>query len=215
MTTDSDLIAGIAEAGFDPTSSASSIIHAARLLFDTEPFRDVTVGRIARAADVNEVTVYRIFGSKDGLAAACWVGNVEKLRRGIRRDQSSTEDPLERVEKHVARLARVAIQDRAVTLALLLAVEAQSVERGSKIAALDPRAIVKLPQLLDPLVASAQAAGQVTADHSSFDIAAFLTNAVLIRLMTRQQANAADVSRFVIDLAIGGAATGHARRDRG
>jgi len=214
MTTDTDLIAGIAAAGFDPASSASSIIHAARILFDKEPFRDVTVSRIARAAGVNEVTVYRTFGSKDGLAAACWLGNVEKLRRGIRRDAESTNDPLERVEKHLARLARVSIQDQSVTLALLLAVEAQSIERGSKIAALDPRAIVKLPHLLEPLVASAQAAGQMTRAYSSFDVAAFLTNSVLIRLMTRQQASANDVARFVIDLGIGGTITRDARRDR-
>jgi len=207
-------MAGIAAAGFDASSSAAAIIHTARRLFDREPFRDVTIGRIARAADVNEVTVYRIFGSKDGLTAACWLGNIEKLRRGIRRDHAITEDPLERVERHLTRLARVSIQDRHVTFALLLAVEAHSVESGSKISPLDPRAIIQLPHLLDPLVAAAQAAGQITNTYTSFEIAAFLTNSVLIRLMTRHHESSVKVARFVIDLAVCGVATSDIRRDR-
>ncbi len=180
-TTDRDLDAGIAAAGFDAASSASTIIRAARGLFDESPFRQVTVGQIAQAAGLNEVTVYRIFGSKDAVAAACWLGNVEKLRRGIGNDQKATADPLERIRRYLKRLIQVAKQDAAITDAMLLAVQAQTIERGSKIADLDPRAILLLPQLLEPLVAAGQKEGVVTESYSSIEIAAFMTNAVLLR----------------------------------
>lgn len=207
MTADHDLDTGIAAVGLGASSSASEIIRAARALFDEAPFREVTVGRVARAAGVNEVTVYRIFGSKDGLAAACWLGNVEKLRRGIRRDRRATKDPLDRVRRHLSRLARLAQQDRAVTDALIQAVETQTIERGSKIGALDPRAIIPLPQLLAPLLADAQDAGQLVKNHTSFELAAFLTNSVMVRIMTRREAPAAESAGFVFDVVLNGIAT--------
>lgn len=204
MTADSDLDAGIAAAGLGGASSASAVIHAARELFDQAPFREVTVGQVARSAGVNEVTVYRIFGSKDGLAAACWLGNIEKLRRGIERDRKVTSDPLERIRRHLNRLARVAQQDRAITDALIQAVEAQTIERGSKIGALDPRAIVPLPQMLEPLVAEAQKAGLLVGDYASFELAVFLSNSLVLRIMTRREAPAAESAAFVCDIVLNG-----------
>ncbi len=208
MTAEQDLDAGIDAAGLRISSSAPAVIRVARALFDQLPFRDVSVGMVARAAGVNEVTIYRIFGSKDGLAAACWLGNVEALRRGINRDRHEPWSPIDRVRRHLTRLARIALKDRAVTFALLQAVEAQTVERGSKIGALDPRALVPLPLLLEPLIADAQDAGQLIDNYSSIELAAFLGNSMLIRLMTRPDAPAAESAAFVLDVALNGIATG-------
>ncbi len=208
MPPDRDLESGIAAAGFS-SPSAPEIIRAARTLFDREPFRNVTVGDIAEAAAVNEVTIYRNFGSKDGLAAACWVGNVERLRRGIRRDERETSDPVERIERHVRRLARASVGDRPVTLALIQAAEAQTIERGSKIGSLDPRTIAPIPQLLDPLVADAQRSGTVTSAYPSFELAAFLTNSLFIRFMTRPEATAEEIASFVLAIAFEGIRPGH------
>ena len=199
----SDLDAGIAAAGLS-TSSAPGIIRAARTLFDGEPYGSVTVGQIAGAAGINEVTIYRTFGSKDGLAAACWLGNLEAIKRGIRRDRREVPNPLTRIERHLRRLARVSIQDRAVTLALLQAVQTHTIERGSKIGTLDPRMIVPLPTILEPLVADAQRSGQVTTRFTSLELAAFLTNSTLIRLMTRPEATASEVATFVTQVVFEG-----------
>jgi AcrR family transcriptional regulator len=203
MAPDPDLEAGIAAAGFR-SPSVPDIIRAARALFDREPFRNVTIGDVAKSAGVNEVTIYRNFGSKDGLAAACWVGNLERLRRGMKRDERETADPLERIERHLRRLARASVGDRQVTLALIQAAEAQTIERGSKIGSLDPRTIAPIPQLLDPLVAAAQRAGTVTKVFTSFELAAFLTNALFIRFMTRPEATAEEIAEFVVILAFDG-----------
>lgn len=165
------------------------------------------MGEIARAAGVNEVTVYRLFGSKDGLAAACWLGNIEKLRRGIARDRRATSDPVERIRRYLNRLVRVAKSDGAVTDAMLLAVQAQTIERGSKISPLDPRAILPIPHLLATLVAEGQESGQIVASYPSFDIAAFLSNALLLRVMTRKGESAADCARFVGDMLLDGVTT--------
>ena len=200
-----DLDVGITAAGLN-ASSASDIIRAARALFDAGSFREVTVGAVARAAGVNEVTIYRTFGSKDGLAAACWLGNLEKLRRGAVRDRRETADTIARIERHLRRLARVSIQDRAITLALIQAVEHQTIERGSKIGALDPRKIVPLPTVLAPLVADAQEAGRVTQAFTSFELSAFLTNSVFIRLMTRPHATPTEIADFVTHVVIEGIA---------
>ncbi len=203
MIPDRDLEAGIAAAGFS-SPSAPEIIRAARALFDREPFRNVTMGAIAEAAGVNEVTIYRIFGSKDGLAAACWVGNLERLRRGMKRDERETKDPVERIERHLRRLARAAVGDRLVTLALIQAAEAQTIERGSKIGSLDPRTIAPIPQLLDPLVAAAQEAAVVTDAFPSFEVAAFLSNSLFIRFMTRPEASAEEIADFVVSMVFEG-----------
>ena len=203
MTPDRDLEAGIADRGFS-SPSAPAIIRAARALFDRKPFRDVTVAQIAEAADVNEVTIYRNFGSKDGLAAACWLGNLERLKRGIRRDNRESHDPLDRIQRHLRRLARISAGDRAITLALIQAAEAQTIERGSKIGSLDPRTIAPIPQLLEPLVAEAQQAGAVTDAYPAFELAAFLSNSLFLRFMTRPDASADEIAAFVLGITFPG-----------
>jgi AcrR family transcriptional regulator len=203
MTTDRDLEAGIAAAGFS-SPSVPQIIRAARSLFDRKAFRDVTVAQIAEMASVNEVTIYRNFGSKDGLAAACWLGNVERLKRGLQRDARESIDPVARIQRHLQRLARISVGDRAVTLALIQAAEAQTIERGSKIGSLDPRTIAPIPQLLAPLVAEAQEAGVVTDAYPAFEVAAFLSNSLFLRFMTRPDATANEIAGFVVDITFGG-----------
>lgn len=207
MTADRDLDAGIAATGLGASPSAPAVIHAARALFDELAFRDVSVGMVARAAGVNEVTIYRIFGSKDGLAAACWLGNMEKLRRGIRRDRRVTKDPRSRIVRHLRRLADLSDKDRTITFAMMQAVQTQTIARGSKIGALDPRTIVAIPHLLERLVADAQQAGQLEGKYTSFELAAFLTNSVFVRFMTRPGATATEVATFVADVVLDGIST--------
>ncbi len=188
--------------------SAIKIRDAARALTQESTFAEVTIADVARRSGVNEVTIYRIFGSRDGLAAACWSTNLPALRRGIRRDRAGLQDPVDRIKAHLRRLARVAVSDREVTQSLILAVEAVTMVRSSAMGTLDPRELVPLPQMLTPLIVDAQEAGLMRNDYPAFELAVVLTNTLLLRLLTRPTHSAATISRFAIDLSLEGILTG-------
>ncbi|MCL1598333.1 MAG: TetR/AcrR family transcriptional regulator [Actinomycetia bacterium] len=188
--------------------SAIKIRDAARALTQNRALAEVTIADVAHRSGVNEVTIYRIFGSRDGLAAACWSTNLPALHRGIRRDHAGLQDPIDRIKAHLRRLARIAVSDREITQSLILAVEAVAMGSSSAMGTLDPRELVPLPQILTPLIVDAQDAGLMRNDYSAFELAVFLTNSLLLRLLTRPDHSAATVSRFVIDLSLEGVLTG-------
>ena len=184
--------------------SATRIRDAARALTMAGTFADVTIADVARRSEVNEVTVYRIFGSRDGLAAACWSTNMEPLKAGIARDRTRFLDAVDRIASHLRRLARVAVNDRQITYAMIQAVEAASMDSGATMGVLDPRRIVPLPPLATPLIADAQTTGAVRDDYPASDLASFLTNSLLLRVLTRPGHSARDVSAFVVDVTLSG-----------
>ncbi len=191
--------------------SAIKIRDAARALTEENTFTEVTITDVARRSGVNEVTIYRIFGSRNGLAAACWSTNVAALERGIRRDRARLCDPVDRISTHLRRLSRIAISDREITYSLILAVEAVTMGVDSTMGILDPRDLVPLPQMLAPLVTEAQESGLVRGDYPAFELAAALTNNLMLRILTRPGHSATTVSRFITDLAFEGILTGEDR----
>ncbi len=196
-------------AGFDLSPSATRIRDAARSLIERSAFDEVTIAEVARLSGVNEVTVYRTFGSKGGLAAACWAANLPALDGGIRWDRTRYPDPVDRIRSHLRRLARVSVADRQVTHAMILAVEAASMQSGGPVGTVDPRRIVPLPSLCAPMIEDGQHAGLVRDDYPAYELAVFLTNNLLLRVLTRAGASPTAVSRFVTDLTIDGITTTH------
>ena len=189
------------------SASGLQILQAASDLYSTQPYESVTVADIARSAGVDNATVYRLFGSKGGVAAACWGKHHESLRNKVRSDLETRPDkPLDIIINHLRRLAAVAETDRDLTNALLTAVQTATIRERDNISTRDPRAWAPLPRVLEEPVRLAQAAQLVRSDIPALEIAAFLTNSLLWRSMTRPSQSADEVTDFVLDLLLPGLA---------
>jgi AcrR family transcriptional regulator len=71
-------------------ATAERIIDAALARFSTQPYDEVSLDHIARAADVAERTVIRRFGSKEALFAAAFKVNAENVM--ARRNEAPVGD---------------------------------------------------------------------------------------------------------------------------
>jgi len=185
-----------------PSATARRIIDKATEMFAKMRYNQVTVRGIASAAGVNEVTVYRLFGSRDGVAAACWSSYIEALQRSLA--AGTANPPIEQIEGHLLRLAEIATKDRTTTNAMLIAVQTAVILNGEEFGDDDPRAMLPLPHMLVPVIETARLEGAITTEASSFEIAAFLTNAVLLRAMTRPSHTAPEIVGFVAEICFRG-----------
>ena len=62
-----------------------SIVNAARKLFTTRGITDVSIKEIAAKANVSQVTIYNIFGSKNALQKKClfliWIWQLKSMKK--------------------------------------------------------------------------------------------------------------------------------------
>lgn len=88
------------------------IIETARDLFRKHGFRGVGVDAIAEAADTNKMTLYRHFGSKDDLIAAC-LSEVAREAQAMWDDFESQHpnDPMGQLNAWVGRATACAMDD--------------------------------------------------------------------------------------------------------
>jgi AcrR family transcriptional regulator len=74
------------------------LLNAAVKVFADAGFRGATTRRIAQVADVNEVTLFRHFGSKEGLIMEAIYRSLETLRTQVRLPDEPVDPPHELLE---------------------------------------------------------------------------------------------------------------------
>lgn len=184
--------------------SAQQILEAARELFSSNDYDDVSIRQVAEAAGVSDVTVYRTFDSKAGLAAACWLDHLWALDNAVYDDQVALIAPLDVVTNHVKRLADVAAGDRRLTNAMVVAVHGATIRHGDTIEEHDPRTVLPLSHLLEGPVAAAQTAGMLRRDIDAHEIAAMLNDSMLLRTMTWPSEDPGTASARILDVLLPG-----------
>ncbi len=186
--------------------SADQIMSIATRMFSERPYESVTVREVALQAKVDEATIYRLFGSKDGLAAGCWSRFLGPLKAAVEADLTERLDrPLEILERHLKRTAEVAVEHRSLTSALMMAVHSAHIHNGPAINPKDPRAVVPLPDLMIDGIRIGQATGAIRSNIPAQELAAFLTSSLLVRIMTRPRESADDAAVFIWNLVVQGA----------
>ncbi len=157
----------------------AAIIAAARAEFALVGFAGATVAGIAATADVSATTVYEHFGSKAGLAAASFErAHAEAVSALVADGQA----PLARLHSHLCRVYALLVADRSGTKALLDAV-IQLSDAGPPTDSSDPRALVPLPDVLVPVIAAAQAAGELRPDAEPWTIAGQLVGLLFLNVL--------------------------------
>jgi len=160
-------------------ASRSAIVAAARNEFALRGYRAATISGVATAAGLGETTVYEHFGSKAGLAAACFVPGHDEAVAALAAD---TSDPMTRLHNHLVRVYALLVADREAAKALFDAV-VQSTMAGEPPDSFGPLVRVPLPDAMVPVLAEAQAAGSVTSDVDSREIAGVLVSVVLLGVL--------------------------------
>lgn len=207
-----DAVASMARFERGPRSRPSDPDARRRLLdatlarADAGTFAEATVEDLAADAEAPVEALYAEFQAKPGLAAAAFARFLPMLERPLRTEVEDGAPAVEIIRSHLARLADIAARHRGLTNALLDAVQAATIRYGSNIGVNDPRAVVPLPKLLAPAVRAGQEQGTVRDDFEPFELAALITNLLLLRVMTRPDEPAAQVAEIVGEIALFGIA---------
>jgi AcrR family transcriptional regulator len=189
----------------DPTLRQRAL-DAALARADAGTFEYASLDDIARDAGLDPDVVHRRFLSKPGLAAATFARFVPLLQRPVTRDLEEGRPPVEIIRGHLTRLADVAARHRGLTNALLDTMQTATIRYGNHIGPHDPRAVVPLSQILEPAVAAGQCAGVVRDDFDAFELAATVTNLLLLRAVSHQHDSAENIAKLVSEVALFGIA---------
>ncbi|MGV9669206.1 TetR/AcrR family transcriptional regulator [Gordonia sp. NPDC003504] len=117
--------------GADERARRAEIIEQARMLASAQGYQGLTIRAVAAAANTTPVTIYRYFGSKDGLAQqlmAEWaLGTLDRLS-GLDFDEDVTES--DRIAAAFAHLIDWAAEDRKLLGAGLASVHTNTTGTG-------------------------------------------------------------------------------------
>jgi AcrR family transcriptional regulator len=194
---DADAIAARRRAGATKRRRSRALILAAteQALQDTS-YGAAKVEDVATRAGVSPATVYNHFPSKAALVASLFRDRAEHLLSSATVDLQSGLSAIEAIERHLLRVSQFFAANRGIGLALILAVEEQTLLGAAPDAPSDPRSIVPLPASLIELVDAGQRRGELATDPSAVDAGTFITNALMVRLLTRPQEPAATSARL-------------------
>ena len=184
--------------------SRERVMAAAQELFEVRGFAEVTVRNVAKQAGVGVVTVYNCFGGKDGLAAVVLGGYVEKLKRQAEEESERGTPMAEALVRHVYRVVELFATQGELGAAYIAALMRC---RGPVESASDPRVLAPLPEPLAVLLRAGQQRGEVRPEIDAADVAAMVTNVLLLRLVARREEREVTVAA-VADFALRGVLAG-------
>lgn len=187
----------------------TALLRAASTLFSEHGWQDTRLEDVAAAARVSVATLYNHFGSRQELIGHTYaplLGPLLESARAVADDDSS--DVLTEIERCVRELAELARKQRNLTIALLAAVEEQTIKDGGRKppAADDVRTIVPVMTPLWLLIVAAHRRGVISLgddldkaelETEASEIATYHTNGLLLRVLTRDE-SAEDTARLVL-----------------
>ena len=162
-----------------------------------------SVDRIAQAAEVNKTTIYRRFGTREGLIASALERVVVEVSAKLF-DAGSLRKDLELVARHVASMLRSPMGQS-------LARAAFSESAGNEVAALAAREISKPRATALAMVERARSRGEWRTEVSPEVVLAALVGALLHRALLERAPLTAAFIRQVVDLVVRGVGTSQKR----
>lgn len=164
----------------------AALIASAADVFAAKGWANARLEDIARQAGVSVATAYNHFRSKHALIGHVCLPLVEPLRLAAAADVETQRDPVQSIRRHVRDLAVVISENRRLTHALVAAVQEETIRTGGP--PRDPddvRLIVPLPQPLAELISDGQRRDLLRLEPSAREVAAYHTNGLVVRLISR------------------------------
>lgn len=192
--------------------SREALIGVARERFERRGYFTTTVADIAEQAGVSEATVYSHFGSKRGIAAAALAHLMEPLEAGMRRDSEGGLSVPDLIRGHLRRLAETLHRHHGLSgafMEILIAVT----ETGPPVDPRDPRSVVPVPRVLVPVLERGKREGRVRTDLDTYELAAMITNAAMVRVFTRPLESPEAVADFVSKVVLDGVCSPEVRAE--
>src|SRR5512144_1636398 len=171
--------------------------------FGISPFPGgiVSFSRILNNREVLVTANTNHFPSKQILVAAVYAPLMQPLLDHAREDLAQARPALETLRRHIRELVAIARQHRALTIPFLEAVtEAALHDDGRKVGDQDPRRIAPLTTPLTQLIAAGQQRGELRPFPKAEDMAAFITNAALLRVLTHPHESVKDTTSLLLAL---------------
>ncbi|WP_019931254.1 TetR/AcrR family transcriptional regulator [Nocardia sp. BMG111209] len=178
----------------------AALVAAARAHFAARGWQATRVEDIAHEAGVSVATAFNHF-SKQTLLGHVYAPLFEPMLTAARSDIDTGTDPVEALERHIRALTAVCRRHQTLTVALLAAVQEQTIAAAGAAAEADDgdvRNIVPFPRPLAELIDYGQRAGRFRPEPASADVAVYHINALMLRIMTRPGESADATAELVL-----------------
>lgn len=184
--------------------SRARLLEAGGRLFRERGWLGTRMEDIAHEAGLSPATAYNHFESKHHLIgtiyAPIFVPVLEHAERAIA-EGGPIVDALRAVVLHAATLAR---EEQNLTIALLGAVTEVTTKVGAPVSANDPRRLVPFPFPVRNLIAEGQRRGELNPVPAAAEAGYFMTNAMLLHVMTRPDEPAEETAELTLTFLLGG-----------
>lgn len=188
-----------------PRDPRAAIVTAARDEFGKRGYFMTRMDDVADIAGVPRAACKTLFPTKPSVIVAALQSRVDSLRESVADDQLLGLDELTILQNHMLRCAQLAADELEFMDALLVAVAHDTYGEPEGLISIKEK--LNLPAIIAPVIARGQDTGIFRKSSSPVDLAAGITNTLLMRCFTRRQNSPQDNATFVGELLLDGLST--------
>lgn len=185
-----------------PRDPRAAIVTAARDEFGKRGYFMTRMDDVADIAGVPRAACKTLFPTKPSVIVAALQSRVDRLRESVADDQLLGLDELTILQNHMLRCAQLASDELEFMDALLVAVAHDTYGEPEGLISIKEK--LNLPAIIAPVIARGQDTGIFRKSSSPVDLAAGITNTLLMRCFTRRQNSPQDNATFVGELLLDG-----------
>lgn len=188
-----------------PRDPRAAIVTAARDEFGKRGYFMTRMDDVADIAGVPRAACKTLFPTKPSVIVAALQSRVDRLRESVADDQLLGLDELTILQNHMLRCAQLAADELEFMDALLVAVAHDTYGEPEGLISIKEK--LNLPAIIAPVIARGQDSGVFRTSFGPVDLAAGITNTLLMRCFTRRQNSPQDNATFVGELLLDGLGT--------
>nr|WP_296776003.1 TetR family transcriptional regulator [Rhodococcus sp. (in: high G+C Gram-positive bacteria)] len=185
-----------------PRDPRAAIIAAARAELGKRGYFMTRMDEIADNASVPRDALKKLFPTKPHILVAALQSRVDALREAVADDILIGLDEISIIDNFLLRCAQLAADESAFMDALLVAVAHDTY--GEPEGLLSVKQKLNIPAIIGPVIQQGQDKGSLALIGSPVDLAAGITNTLLMRCFTRRGVSPEENATFIGDLLLRG-----------
>lgn len=185
-----------------PDDPEQAIVNAASIEFAQRGYYSTALTAIATRAGVDLPTTKRLFSTKADILIEGLKPALDEVRKRVSIDIRLNLPPEEVVRHYLDRLAAQATENRALFDALMMVIAHDTTQEPE--AAVHVKDALNFPELIRPVVEAGQKSGAFSRAIAADEMAAMLTNALLLQAFTRRDQPAKEIANTVATLMLNG-----------